>query len=130
MSYIEERNYWNDSRVTARLAEVPELDGAPLPHSWEVCDLCQGRGTVVNPSIDSGGISEEMFHDDPDFSDSYRNGLYDIQCPRCGGRTTTPKVDVSRCTFAQKRVLVELRQREIDDAEYNRITAMERSMGA
>lgn len=131
MSFIEERNYYNDSRVRATLAEIPAMeDGTPLPHRWKVCDLCRGRGTHVNPSIDSGGISAEMFHDDPDFYADYRSGVFDQQCNQCAGRTTVPVADVSRCTWAQKRRLVELRQDTQDRAEYDAESAAERAMGA
>lgn len=131
MSYIEDRNYYNDSRVRAHTAEIPAMeDGTPLPHCWEVCDLCRGKGIHVNPSIDSGGISAEMFHDDPDFSDNYRDGMFDVQCYQCAGRTTVPVADVSRCTWAQKRRLVELRQEAQDRADYDAETAAERAMGA
>jgi hypothetical protein len=105
-------------------------DGTPLPHRWEVCDLCNGKGTHVNPSIDSGGLSAEMLHDDPDFSDNYRDGMFDQQCNQCGGRTTVPVADVSRCTWAQKRRLVELRQDERARAECDAESAAERAMGA
>ena len=130
MSYIEDRNYYNDARVRAVRAEIPELDGTPLPHRWEVCDLCEGKGTHVNPSIDSNGLTAEDFDDDPDFREEYMSGRYDQQCNQCAGRTTVPVADVAKCTWAQKRHLVELRQSAADDAEYDRICAMERSMGA
>ncbi len=81
----EDRNYYRDPRVTAKLARVPKG-----PYKWIVCDLCQGKGKVVNPSIDASGLTAEDFHEDPDLAENYRSGMYDIQCPRCGGRTTIP----------------------------------------
>jgi len=128
---IEDRNYYNDARVRAVRAEIPtDMDDAPLPYRWEVCDLCDGKGTHVNPSIDSNGLTAEDFDEDPDFREEYMAGRYDQQCNQCGGRTTVPVVDVSRCTWAQKRHLVVMRRNAVDDAEYDRISAMERSMGA
>ncbi len=41
---------------------------------WEVCGTCNGRGSHVNPSIDSNGISAEEFAEDPDFQDDYLAG--------------------------------------------------------
>ena len=85
MMSIEDQNYYRDPRVTAKRAKVPEG-----PFKWVVCNLCQGKGKVVNPSIDSGGLSAEDFAEDPDFMEGYLSGMYDIECPRCAGRTTIP----------------------------------------
>ena len=127
--YTEVMNYAQDSRVTARHQEVPELDGEPLPHTWVVCDLCGGRGTHVNPAIDADGLGPEEFADDPEFARDYFDGAYDQTCNQCHGRTTVPQVDVSRCTFAQKRVLAAERREARDEAEYQRECAYERAMG-
>ncbi len=81
----EDRNYYRDPRVTAKRAEVPQGT-----FEWVVCDLCRGKGAVVNPSIDAGGLTAEDFAEDPDFMEGYLSGMYDIQCPRCAGRTTIP----------------------------------------
>ena len=81
----EDRNYYRDARVTAKRAKVPEG-----PFEWVVCDLCDGRRTVVNPSIDASGLSAEDFAEDPDFAEQYMSGAFDIPCPRCGGRSTIP----------------------------------------
>lgn len=87
---IEERNYARDRRVTAKRAQIPP---AGRPWHWEVCDLCEGRAKVVNPSIDASGLTAEDFAEDPDFAESYKSGMYDITCPRCGGRSTIPVDD-------------------------------------
>ncbi len=52
---------------------------------YEVCGQCRGHGKVVDPSIDSGGITQEEFAADPDFRYDYFNGLFDIKCPECRG---------------------------------------------
>tara|TARA_Y100000310_G_scaffold311232_1_gene357321 strand:- start:635 stop:949 length:315 start_codon:yes stop_codon:yes gene_type:complete len=59
-----------------------------LPWKWEVCDLCNGKGTHVNPSIDSNGLTAEDFAEDPDFQEDYFGGVYDQQCNECHGRST------------------------------------------
>lgn len=68
-----------------------------FPAYWEVCSLCDGRGAIVNPSIDGDGIStsSELWHDD-EFRDNYRSGVYDITCPICNGRTTVLVPDTER----------------------------------
>ena len=88
MASLEDYNYYRDRRVTSEYIEKP--DG---PYNWEVCDLCEGKGTVVNPNIDCCGITSEQFAEDPDFAESYWAGDYDIQCPQCRGRTTVPVAD-------------------------------------
>lgn len=118
-SIIDNMNYFNDPRVRAaerdstvaligkliRYAVEDELD--PFEEygvtpdftpefTWEVCPMCMGEGTTVNPSIDAGGISSEQFYEDPDFADDYFGGVYDIQCPECKGRTTVQDVDFER----------------------------------
>jgi len=64
-----------------------------LPTRWELCDVCDGKGTHVNPNIDRQGLTADDFHDDPDFFDNYRRGDYDIPCNRCGGRRVVAVVD-------------------------------------
>lgn len=61
-------------------------EGPPIKCHWEMCDLCEGKGTHVSPSVDSHGISAEEFYDDPDFAESYFSGVYDVPCAECGGR--------------------------------------------
>jgi len=65
-----------------------------LPAKFEVCGTCQGRGSHVNPSIDSQGITQEEFNQDPDFEEAYFAGAYDVTCNECGGLRVTPVVDV------------------------------------
>ncbi len=103
MSTIDDYNYANDPRVRCQRGDPERLyiydeDGIEreLPTRWEVCDVCHGKGTHVNPSIDAGGLRyEEM--DDPEFMEAYRRGDYDQPCNRCGGRTTIRVVDRDAC---------------------------------
>lgn len=53
---------------------------------FEVCDQCQGSGTMVNPSIDAGGLTRDDLYDDPDFAADYFGGRFDVQCSRCKGK--------------------------------------------
>ena len=62
--------------------------------SIEVCGLCGGTGTHVNPSIDSNGITgEEMAELGDDFRESYFSGVYDVICYECKGRNVVDAVD-------------------------------------
>ncbi len=74
----------------------PETLTLVLPARFEVCETCNGKGSRVNPSIDSNGISGEEFDEDPDFAESYYRGDYDVPCYRCGGARVSPVVDETR----------------------------------
>ncbi len=58
---------------------------------FEVCETCRGLGTVVHPAIDSQGLTQEDFQEDPEFREDYFTGKYDIQCPDCNGLRVTFK---------------------------------------
>lgn len=67
-----------------------------VPFRYEVCDLCNGRGTHVNSSIDSNGLTSEDFDQDDDFREDYFSGAYDVPCCQCHGNKVTPKYDEAR----------------------------------
>jgi RecJ-like exonuclease len=83
-----------------------------LPGKWEICPSCDGNGKHVNPAVDGHGISPEEFAEDPDFAEAYFGGVYDVRCDECGGDGKVRVVDVARCSFAAKRLLVEARRSE------------------
>lgn len=68
-----------------------------LPVVFEVCSYCDGKGSQVNPSIDSHGLTAEDFREDPDFAENYFGGMYDEHCCQCDGRRVEPVVDEARC---------------------------------
>lgn len=135
--HIENLNYYSDQRVQAEPAGVPVAfydhpDGGgqeevPLPWKWAVCDLCSGKGTHVNPSIDAGGLTAEDFHDDPDFAEQYRDGLFDVPCRQCRGRTTIPVVDEDACP---PDLLKAYYQQQMDEAADRAAHLAELRMGA
>ncbi len=57
-----------------------------VPAQHEVCPVCSGKGTHVNPSIDSHGIGAEEMYEDPDFAEEYFGGAYDVECNECAGQ--------------------------------------------
>ena len=61
--------------------------------AFEVCSLCNGRGTHVNPSIDAHGITREEFDEDTGFKEEYMSGVYDVQCYECAGKRVVPVPD-------------------------------------
>ena len=119
MSIIEELNYARDPRnCDAAMAPVVYMDDGseePLPVKWAVCDVCEGKGTHVNPSIDCNGISPEAFAEDPDFAEDYSSGMYDQPCNHCKGRTTVPVVDEGACDSLLLAMYRRQLQEEADD---------------
>lgn len=67
--------------------------------SFGVCDLCDGKGSHVNPSIDCGGISDQdddFWHDDYDEESGesrYMRGDYDQTCNKCHGQRVAPHIN-------------------------------------
>ena len=72
-------------------------DDVMLPMMLEVCPTCEGKGSYVNPSIDSNGLSMSDFAADPDFEADYFSGAFDVQCKSCLGDRVVPVVDESMC---------------------------------
>jgi len=147
MSYrMEEYNYWNDSRVIASLTAKPRQssDGSYLiynvgeteegeaidikvPTKFCVCGVCQGRGKVVNPSIDAGGLTSEDLRDwEEGEIESYWSGGYDVQCPACKGQRVEAAPDWDRVSPEDAKII---REWEEDEEDYARTCAMERAMG-
>ena len=89
----------------------------------EVCPACDGRGSYVNPSIDSHGISYEEFDEDPDFANDYLSGRYNITCEECNGATVVP-------VCLDKEVNEWLMQAGLERAETRAEYAAERRIGA
>ena len=104
-----------------------------LPAKLEVCDLCEGRGSVVDPSIDASGISQDDFDEDPDFEESYNSGSYNISCPQCRGKNVVPVVDYNALSPEKKKELDDYQAQEdmlAQDREDDRRTMMaEMGMG-
>lgn len=56
-----------------------------LPMCKEVCDVCQGEGSISNRSIDGNGLDPNDPDLDDDFWNDYRAGVYDVVCDECNG---------------------------------------------
>ena len=108
MNHIDDYNYYGDGRVRAsnrkawyeslddnRMIATVDIDGEvrKAPFTYGVCPLCDGKGSHVNPSIDSGGLTADDFYEDPEFKENYMNGTYDIPCNECHGKRVVPVCD-------------------------------------
>lgn len=120
---IENLNFASDPRNgdpdSAPILILSDGTQVPLPTRWEVCDVCNGDGTHVNPSIDCHGLTPDDFAEDPDFAEEYLSGTYDVPCNKCQGRTTMRAVDLDRLS-PQHLALWEQQQRDeaYDRAEH------------
>lgn len=101
-AYMDNANYLNDPRViaAARPGTFESVDESTMTATfrlgkdsytvgikYEVCDLCSGKGTHVNPSIDAGGFDP---HEDDEYEERYFSGSYDVSCSECKGRRVVP----------------------------------------
>ena len=102
------------------------------PAHNEVCGLCAGKGSHVNPSIDAEGISSEEFDEDPGFREDYFRGVYDVSCYECGGKRVVAKAlrDPRRLTPRQVENLAFVDDLAEDLSEMYAVMAAERRMGA
>ena len=125
---IENLNFLADSRNHPGERLTVEIDGIEheLPSKWQLCSVCEGKGTHVNPSIDAGGISAEQFADDPEFAEEYFSGSYDVTCQRCQGRTTERVVDWAR---VPKNLRKAYEKQQEADAAYERERRAEIAFG-
>jgi len=143
---LDDFNYYNDVRTQASMQDKwytsfnqktmtaivflyddtgDEEEEVEVPVVFEVCGLCEGKGSHVNPSIDSGGICCEDFEDDPDFREDYMSGSYDVPCHECNGRRVVPVVSPGADPEIAKRIKAKI----ADDIDYARERAMEMAMG-
>lgn len=70
-----------------KLTITDEETGTIIHCDFIACTGCGGRGSCVNPSVDSHGIGAEEWETEWDIEEreGYLSGQYDIPCPRCGG---------------------------------------------
>lgn len=98
-----------DPKTMKLIVEVSNDDGSfeekEFPAKYEVCDTCEGRGSHVNPSIDSHGIGAEEWDRDWDEDDreAYFDGRYDVPCAECHGARVTPVLDEDRATPEERK---------------------------
>ena len=92
---MDRRDYWFDYKWWKQRGDKYFFEDEQVEVEFHICNICDGKGKYVNPSIDSQGIIAEEFNEDPDFKVNYMSGVYDVTCELCKGRNGIPwPVDV------------------------------------
>lgn len=125
LSGVREGKYKYDEKKMEITVET-ECGLLVLKAKFEVCPTCEGKGSHVNPSIDSHGLSAEDFAEDPDFREDYMNGTYDVPCAECGGKRVVMVPDESMCGHDELDLFY---KEEASDRQYASECCREREMG-
>ena len=91
-----------------------------IPSKFEVCGMCEGKGSHVNRNIDGNGLTREDFEEDPDFEEAYFRGDYDVPCEECHGLRVVPVVDEERCDPKLLKLYQEDQQAEAESRAEDR----------
>jgi RecJ-like exonuclease len=51
---------------------------------YEVCPVCEGKGTVLGSAFRGVALDQELVDDD-EFMEGYLGGHYDVRCDECNG---------------------------------------------
>lgn len=70
-----------------------------LPGKYHVCPACEGKGTLMHPSLRGVAITEEDRDRDwsPDEWEQYISGGYDVTCTTCDGKRVVLVPDRAAC---------------------------------
>jgi predicted methyltransferase len=102
-----------------------------LPAKFVVCGTCEGRGKAMTRSMrEHAYTEEEMAEAGPEFLEDYMGGRYDTTCDECEGEKVVKELDEERAERDCPELLARYREFLDDEAEYARIAAAERRMGA
>ena len=94
-----------------------------VPFKWEICAQCQGDG---GSSAYLGAFTQDVWAEqDDEFKEDYIAGRYDRPCPACNGSGKVQVPDITKCSYQDKRQLVELRRQFRADAEIDAIQRAE-----
>lgn len=108
--------------------EIP--DELEIPLTKIICPTCEGRGSYVNPSIDSNGLTREDFDEDPFFEEDYLSGIYDVVCKECRGHGLSFEISPNT-TYSDiiNKTIEYINKYDIDSYYYALEVAAERRMG-
>jgi len=102
-----------------------------FPTKYEVCSTCDGKGSHVNPSIDSHGITSDEWQNDwsHEEQEEYMLGGYDVSCYECSGKRVVPVVDEDKCSDELKSKVAAWHKQLADLAVYDAQSRREQEMG-
>lgn len=69
---------------------------------WEICDRCEGEGTVDHPAFSNGITAEEFGEWDDEDRITYMRGGYDVPCSDCKGTGKVAVIDEDRIPVGLK----------------------------
>ena len=112
----------NKSSMTGTIfIVVPEESGdkekereVNIPIRFEVCSCCQGKGTIVNPSVDPCGLGREDFDQDPDLEEDYYGGIFNVRCEACWGGGLEAHPDKGRMNAAHVEAWASYEENQFD----------------
>lgn len=92
-----------------------------LPGKYHVCPACEGKGTLMHPSLRGVAITEEDRDRDwsPDEWEQYTSGGYDVTCTTCKGQRVVLVPDREACARNADDKAT-LRRYDIDCAQRDR----------
>jgi hypothetical protein len=102
-----------------------------VPAKWEICPACEGCGTDRGAGVecDGGGFtSSEWAEQDEDFKRDYLSGAYDKPCSECASHAG--RIQVIDRDLADAEIIALYDENEREEADYRRLCAAERRMGA
>lgn len=100
-----------------------------FPAKYEVCDVCEGKGSYVNRNIDGNGItSSEWEEAGEEFQEDYMSGKYDVQCEECKGLRVILFVDEDALLPEEKSMYEEFCTYEDRCAQFDYEDTMTRRM--
>jgi len=117
--------WWKSYNEDILQAEAKEgiFDEDVIAFEFIVCPTCRGKGSYVNPSIDSHGITSDEWNEwEPEERSDYMSGAYDVICGCCGGKRVVPEP-------IEEDQIKQLQEHFNELAEYEAERESERRMG-
>ncbi len=106
--------------TTAALDLLDDEGCITFSAKFEVCSVCQGSGTHVNPNIDSNGITSDEWERDWSYEDrqAYIGGTYNVTCYNCNGMRVTPSIDERYLSAEQRELVSFIQKRRREEEDY------------
>lgn len=120
----------NTMKATVILFEDDEETEIEIPFKYEVCNVCRGTGSHINPDIDRQGLFYEDF-EDPGFREDYFSGVYDVDCYQCHGQKVVAEIDDEYVSDETKNLIDKFkkqRERQVQDI-YDDLRTMQMECG-